>query len=65
MKRIGWPRFQGTVVKEVFNEDYVASDEDKVHSRNPTVDMHQYRFRINQTRIEISDVGGQRSELVG
>lgn len=26
--------------------------------------MQSYRFKINSTRIEITDVGGQRSELV-
>jgi GTPase SAR1 family protein len=51
-------------IREVFDESYIASDEDKVHSRNPTVDMHTYRFKINQTRVEIADVGGQRSELM-
>lgn len=29
------------------------------------MDMHTYRFKINETRIELCDVGGQRSELVG
>jgi hypothetical protein len=35
-----------------------------VHSRNPTVDMHTYRFKLNETRIEICDVGGQKAERV-
>uniref|UniRef100_A0A915EU59 Uncharacterized protein n=1 Tax=Ditylenchus dipsaci TaxID=166011 RepID=A0A915EU59_9BILA len=41
---------------EVFQEGYKVSDNDKVHSRNPTVDMHTYRFKLNDTRIEICDV---------
>ncbi|KAI6239156.1 Guanine nucleotide-binding protein G(k) subunit alpha [Aphelenchoides fujianensis] len=51
-------------IREVFAENYVATDEDKVHSRKPTTDMSTYRFKINNMRIEINDVGGQRSELV-
>ncbi|KAI6177339.1 Guanine nucleotide-binding protein G(k) subunit alpha [Aphelenchoides bicaudatus] len=48
-------------IEEAFGDNYVASDQDKVHSRKPTVDMQTYRFKINNTRIEINDVGGQRS----
>ncbi|KAI6215613.1 Guanine nucleotide-binding protein G(k) subunit alpha [Aphelenchoides besseyi] len=51
-------------IRECFSENYIASDEDKVHSRKPTTDMSTYRFKINNMRIEINDVGGQRSELV-
>ena len=50
--------------QKIFSSDYVASDTDKVHSRKPTVDMQTYRFKVNNLRIEINDVGGQRSELM-
>ncbi|KAI1729036.1 g-protein alpha subunit domain-containing protein [Ditylenchus destructor] len=56
--------FNEAKITEAFQENYVASDSDKVHSRSPTVDMHTYRFKLNDTRIEICDVGGQRSELI-
>jgi hypothetical protein len=51
-------------ITEAFSPNYQASDTDKVNSRKPTVDMQTYRFKINNTRIEITDVGGQRSELL-
>lgn len=51
-------------LKEVFDENYEPSDEDKVFSRKPTENMHNYKFMINDTKIEIHDVGGQKSELV-
>jgi GTPase SAR1 family protein len=51
-------------ILEVFDEGYNPTDEDKVHSRKPTVNMHNYKFMLNDTKIEIHDVGGQKSELV-
>ncbi|KAE9549044.1 hypothetical protein FO519_007741 [Halicephalobus sp. NKZ332] len=48
-------------IKDVFNNDYIPSIDDKVHCRLPTTDVHRYYFKINKYRIEIYDAGGQVS----
>uniref|UniRef100_A0A0N4Z2F5 G-protein alpha subunit n=1 Tax=Parastrongyloides trichosuri TaxID=131310 RepID=A0A0N4Z2F5_PARTI len=47
---------------EVFSKNYIPNDDDRVRSRYPTQDMHTYRFKIYDTKLEINDIGGQRSE---
>lgn len=49
-------------MKEVFNSEYKVSDKDKSHSRKPTTMMQNYRFKINDTRLIITDVGGEKQE---
>uniref|UniRef100_A0AC35UD39 G-protein alpha subunit n=1 Tax=Rhabditophanes sp. KR3021 TaxID=114890 RepID=A0AC35UD39_9BILA len=49
-------------INQVFGDQFVPDEEDKVRCRNPTQDMHTYRFKIYDTNIEIYDVGGQKSE---
>lgn len=49
------------------DEDWNNADpnKDEAHIRSTAVDVHQYRLKVHQMRIEITDVGGQRSEPVG
>uniref|UniRef100_A0A0N5BAL7 G-protein alpha subunit n=1 Tax=Strongyloides papillosus TaxID=174720 RepID=A0A0N5BAL7_STREA len=47
---------------EVFSDNYVPNEDDKVRSRYPTQDMRTYRFKMFDTKIEINDIGGQKSE---
>ncbi|CEF68349.1 Guanine nucleotide-binding protein G(k) subunit alpha [Strongyloides ratti] len=47
---------------EVFSDNYIPDESDKVRSRYPTQDMRTYRFKIYDTKIEINDIGGQKSE---
>ena len=50
--------------QDVFFTNYIPSAEDKIHSRLPTIDVHQYYFMLNKIKIEIYDAGGQASERV-
>lgn len=56
--------FRVVLFQEVFQDDYDPSFDDKIHSRKPTTNMEPYRFMLNKTKIELTDVGGQKSELV-
>uniref|UniRef100_A0A0K0EDA2 G-protein alpha subunit n=1 Tax=Strongyloides stercoralis TaxID=6248 RepID=A0A0K0EDA2_STRER len=47
---------------EVFSDNYIPDESDKVRSRYPTQDMRTYRFKMYDTKIEINDIGGQKSE---
>ncbi|KAI6237503.1 Guanine nucleotide-binding protein G(k) subunit alpha [Aphelenchoides besseyi] len=49
-------------IKEVFSENYVVTDRDKIHCRRPTDGMNVFRIMINKVRIELTDVGGQPAE---
>ncbi|CAI5444669.1 unnamed protein product [Caenorhabditis angaria] len=51
-------------VKNIFNDSYQLTNDDIVHVRKPTVSFKSYKFRIKQLRVEIHDMGGQKSELV-
>uniref|UniRef100_A0A914QQM8 Uncharacterized protein n=1 Tax=Panagrolaimus davidi TaxID=227884 RepID=A0A914QQM8_9BILA len=53
-----------TKLKEVFYTSYIPSEEDKIYSRLPTIEVHRYYFMLNKTKIEIYDAGGQASERV-
>uniref|UniRef100_A0AC34R678 Uncharacterized protein n=1 Tax=Panagrolaimus sp. JU765 TaxID=591449 RepID=A0AC34R678_9BILA len=48
-------------IKEVFSDSYTPTNDDKVHCRLPTTDLHRYFFQINKIKIEIYDAGGQVS----
>uniref|UniRef100_A0A7E4VYR4 G-protein alpha subunit n=1 Tax=Panagrellus redivivus TaxID=6233 RepID=A0A7E4VYR4_PANRE len=51
-------------ISEVFSQNYDPTDTDKIHCRKPTMKKDKYRFILNGTKIEIDDVGGQKSELM-
>lgn len=51
-------------IRNVFTDSYQLTNDDIVHVRKPTVSFKSYKFRIKQLRVEIHDMGGQKSELV-
>ncbi|CAI2347498.1 unnamed protein product [Caenorhabditis sp. 36 PRJEB53466] len=51
-------------IRNIFSDSYQLTNDDIVHVRKPTVSFKSYRFRIKQLRVEIHDMGGQKSELV-
>ncbi|KAH7718308.1 Protein GPA-17 [Aphelenchoides avenae] len=53
-----------TSMYRLCDEDWNNADpnKDEAHIRSTAVDVHQYRLKVHQMRIEITDVGGQRSE---
>ncbi|CAD6187763.1 unnamed protein product [Caenorhabditis auriculariae] len=55
---------ESSKILNIFNDAYQLSPDDIVHVRKPTVTFKSYRFRIKQLRVEIHDMGGQKTELV-
>lgn len=51
-------------IRNIFADSYQLTNDDIVHVRKPTVSFKSYKFRIKQLRVEIHDMGGQKSELV-
>lgn len=51
-------------IRNIFTDSYQLTNDDIVHVRKPTVSFKSYKFRIKQLRVEIHDMGGQKSELV-
>ncbi|CAB3402579.1 unnamed protein product [Caenorhabditis bovis] len=51
-------------IKNIFNDAYQLTNDDIVHVRKPTVSFKSYKFRIKKLRVEIHDMGGQKSELI-
>ncbi|CAJ0943317.1 unnamed protein product, partial [Mesorhabditis belari] len=49
-------------IKEIFSSSYSPSDDDILHARDPTTGITDYRFSINEMKIMIHDIGGQKVE---
>uniref|UniRef100_A0A1I7XTG7 G-protein alpha subunit n=1 Tax=Heterorhabditis bacteriophora TaxID=37862 RepID=A0A1I7XTG7_HETBA len=51
-------------ITRIFNDNIQLNTTDVVHSRYPTTDIQDFRFSIKDKRIQIHDMGGQRTELM-
>lgn len=49
---------------QIFSDSYTPTDDDILHARDPTTGITDYRFSINNMRIMIHDIGGQKVERV-
>ncbi|CAJ0580840.1 unnamed protein product, partial [Mesorhabditis spiculigera] len=49
-------------IRQVFLQTYSPTDDDILHARDPTTGITDYRFSINDMKVMIHDIGGQKVE---